>query len=115
PVGTKLAILLEEGESAAAITEDAAATAPTPKAEAPQAQPTPLPQQQAPEAPAAAPAAPAVASRDGGERIKASPLARRIAQQKGIDLAAVKGTGPNGRIIKADVEAFQPAAAQAAA
>ena len=114
-VGAKIAILLEEGESADAITEDAAATAPTPKAEAPQAQPAPQPQQQAPEAPAAAPAAPAVASRDGGERIKASPLARRIAQQKGIDLAAVKGTGPNGRIIKADVEAFQPAAAAPAA
>jgi pyruvate dehydrogenase E2 component (dihydrolipoamide acetyltransferase) len=46
-------------------------------------------------------AAPAPAS---GERVKASPLARRIAADKGVDLAGVKGSGPNGRIVKADVE-----------
>jgi pyruvate dehydrogenase E2 component (dihydrolipoamide acetyltransferase) len=43
----------------------------------------------------------------GGERIFASPLARRMAQQAGIDLAALKGSGPNGRIVKADIEAAQ--------
>lgn len=47
---------------------------------------------------------------DGG-RIKASPLARKIAADKGIDLKEVKGTGPNGRIVKADVESFKPGAA----
>lgn len=50
-----------------------------------------------------------------GERVKASPLARRIAEQKGVDLADLTGSGPNGRIIKADVEGAQPGAAAATA
>jgi pyruvate dehydrogenase E2 component (dihydrolipoamide acetyltransferase) len=63
-------------------------------------------------APAAAPATPAAAPAAGsGERIIASPLAKRIAADKGIDLALVKGTGPNGRIVKDDVENFTPGAA----
>jgi pyruvate dehydrogenase E2 component (dihydrolipoamide acetyltransferase) len=45
-----------------------------------------------------------VAPKSGGDRIKASPLAKRIASDKGVDLAAITGTGPNGRIVKADVE-----------
>ncbi len=49
-----------------------------------------------------------------GDRVIASPLAKRIAEQKGVDLNAVKGSGPNGRIVKADVEAAQPGAAPAA-
>ena len=57
--------------------------------------------------PAAAPAA-------SGDRVKASPLARRIAADKGVDLAAVAGSGPNGRIVKADVEGAKPGAAPAA-
>lgn len=64
-------------------------------------------------APAAAPApsalpAPVAAS---GERVIASPLAKRIAAEKGVDLTQVKGTGPNGRIVKEDVENFTPGAA----
>lgn len=47
-----------------------------------------------------------------GDRVFASPLARRIAGQKGLDLASVKGTGPHGRIIKADVESAVPGAAK---
>lgn len=58
-------------------------------------------------APAAAPA-PAPAPPASGGRTIASPLAKRIAEQQGIDLAAVTGSGPNGRIVKADVEGFQP-------
>ncbi|MGY6551883.1 MAG: 2-oxo acid dehydrogenase subunit E2 [Erythrobacter sp.] len=62
--------------------------------------------------PAAAPASPPSATSapapTSGERIIASPLAKRIAADKGIDLAEVSGTGPNGRIIKADVENFEP-------
>ncbi|WP_416831808.1 MAG: 2-oxo acid dehydrogenase subunit E2 [Erythrobacter sp.] len=54
-----------------------------------------------------APAAPAPAG--SGGRVIASPLAKRIAEQKGIDLSAVPGTGPNGRIVKADVENYDPA------
>ncbi len=64
-------------------------------------------------APAAAPAPAPVAT--SGERIIASPLAKRIAADKGIDLALVKGTGPNGRIVKEDVESFTPGAAASAA
>ncbi len=48
-----------------------------------------------------------------GGRIKASPLARKIAADRGIDLKEVKGTGPNGRIVKADVESFKPGTAPA--
>ncbi len=65
-------------------------------------------------APVAAPApAPiqAVAVAPSGARIVASPLAKRIAADKGIDLALVTGTGPNGRIVKEDVESFTPGAA----
>ena len=66
----------------------------------------------APAAPAAVPVATA-----HGERIFASPLAKRIAKQAGIDLAGIKGSGPNGRIVRADVEgksAHAPAQATAA-
>ncbi|WP_285709915.1 2-oxo acid dehydrogenase subunit E2 [Erythrobacter oryzae] len=73
---------------------------------------TPPPAAPAP-APVAAPAAAAPAA--SGERIIASPLAKRIAADKGIDLALVKGTGPNGRIVKEDVENFTPSAAAAPA
>src|SRR5690606_10748722 len=48
-------------------------------------------------------------------RIKASPVARKLAEERGIDLSQVKGTGPGGRIVKADVEGFQPGAAPAKA
>ena len=51
----------------------------------------------------------------GGERIKASPLARRIAAEQGIELAALSGSGPNGRIVRADVEGAQPRAGAAVA
>ncbi|TXH17235.1 MAG: pyruvate dehydrogenase complex dihydrolipoamide acetyltransferase, partial [Gammaproteobacteria bacterium] len=59
-------------------------------------------------------ASPAMAAKQG-DRVIASPLAKRIAEQKGVDLKAVKGSGPNGRIVKADVEAAQPGAAPVAA
>ena len=65
-------------------------------------------------APAPAPA-PTPAPAPSGDRIIASPLAKRIAEQKGIDLSAVTGSGPNGRIVKADVESFDPASAPAPA
>ncbi|MGK6322364.1 pyruvate dehydrogenase complex dihydrolipoamide acetyltransferase [Sphingomonas sp. DT-51] len=59
----------------------------------------------------ASPAAPAAAPRGTGERVKASPLARRIAADRGVDLASVSGTGPNGRIVRADVEGAKTGAA----
>ena len=61
-------------------------------------------------APSPTPAASPVAS---GDRIVASPLAKRIAEQKGLDLSTIKGSGPNGRIVKADVEDATPGAAPA--
>lgn len=67
-------------------------------------------------APAPSPApAPAAAPAASGDRIIASPLAKRIAEQKGIDLSTITGSGPNGRIVKADVEDAKPGAAPAAA
>lgn len=92
-VNTPIAVLLEEGEDASAISAPkaaSAAAAPAPVAAAPVAAPAAAP----------APAAPVVA----GARVFASPLARRIAAEKGLDLSAVKGSGPRGRIVKADVE-----------
>ncbi|HEY3230766.1 MAG TPA: dihydrolipoamide acetyltransferase family protein [Roseiflexaceae bacterium] len=53
--------------------------------------------------------------RPDGERVKASPVARRLAEERGIDLRLVRGTGPGGRIIKENVEDFKPSEAQAAA
>ena len=76
---------------------------------APAAAPTPAtaPAAQA-AAPAAAPAAKAAApSRTPGERIKSSPFARKLADEAGIDIALVAGTGPEGRVVAKDVEAFK--------
>ncbi|MEZ5769287.1 MAG: pyruvate dehydrogenase complex dihydrolipoamide acetyltransferase [Paracoccaceae bacterium] len=103
-VNAPIAVLLEEGETAGDI--DAAASAPAAASSAPAAE-------KPAEAPASAAAAPAPAAPKGadGTRIFASPLARRIAAEKGLDLAQVKGSGPHGRIVKADVETAKPAAA----
>ncbi len=113
-VGQPIAILAGEGEDASA------AASAAPKAEAPKAAPSaPKPPEapQPPKAPAApkAPEAPLAAK---GDRIKASPLAKRIAEGKGIDLSSIQGSGPGGRIVKADLEtapAGAPKAAPAAA
>lgn len=93
PVGAVLGVLLEDGEGAgapAAVPEPAAAPAAVPEA-----------------APATAPAVPvpvAVPVAATGGRVKASPLARKIAAAKGIDLSSIQGSGPGGRIVKEDVE-----------
>lgn len=57
--------------------------------------------------------APAATSITTDGRVKASPLARNVAKEKGVDLAQVQGTGPDGRIIRADIEGFKPSAAPA--
>ncbi|HPE26242.1 pyruvate dehydrogenase complex dihydrolipoamide acetyltransferase [Albidovulum sp.] len=111
-VNTPIAILVEDGESADAV--------PAPKAAAPAVAPA----TSAAPAPAPAAATPAPAASSGGARVIASPLARRLAKEKGLDIASLKGSGPHGRIVKADVEAAAaapraaapaPAAAPAAA
>ena len=90
---------------------DGAAPAPKPAAEPVQAaEPTPAPAA----APAAKPAAPAPVAASG-DRIFATPLARRIAADKGIDLTSITGSGPRGRIVKADVEGAKPGAASVGA
>ena len=114
PVGQVIATMAEEGEDASAAPapkaaekpapkaaetpapappepkagETAAASAPAPKAEANEAKPTPAP----------------ALNGGSGDRVKASPLARRLAEAKGIDLASLSGSGPNGRIVKADLD-----------
>ena len=96
PVNQLIALLLEEGEDASAA-EGYAASAPAPSA-APDADEAPA-QDAAPDA-----AAPTSATTASGERVFASPLAKRIAGQEGVDLGQVSGTGPHRRVIKADVE-----------
>jgi pyruvate dehydrogenase E2 component (dihydrolipoamide acetyltransferase) len=103
-VNAVIAILLEEGEKAAPATAAAPAVAPAA---------TPAPAK--PSAPApVAPPAPVAATPPSGSRIFASPLAKRIAAEKGLDLSGIKGSGPGGRIVKADVEQAKPGAAPAA-
>ncbi|MBA3326583.1 MAG: E3 binding domain-containing protein, partial [Rhodobacteraceae bacterium] len=111
-VNDVIAVLLEEGERAEDIGTGPEGGAPAPaKAEAPKpVGPTPPAEAKgngaAPPVDRAAPAAAPAAAE--GERIFASPLARRIAKDKGLELAALKGSGPHGRIVKADVEHVQP-------
>ena len=93
PLGSKLALLLEEGEEPPApgteISSESTSTAASEEA--------------APSSGAATPAVAAVPVADGA-RVKASPLARKIAADRGVNLARVQGTGPGGRIVKRDVE-----------
>ncbi len=99
PVNQPIALLLEEGEEKSGLDSyQVTGAAPAPSAPAAST---------ASPVPAAAPAAPAApAARTNGQtRIFASPLAKRLAQKAGIDLAAVAGSGPHGRIVKADIEA----------
>ncbi len=109
PVNDVIAVLLEDGEDKSAIdgflSNGGAPSAPKPaetKAETKTEASTPEePKQQAQTAQTAQPS---------GDRIFASPLAKRVATEKGVDLSAVKGSGPHGRIIKADVENAKPGA-----
>jgi len=98
-VNTPIALILEEGEDASTL--EGAATA-APAAPPPAAEPAPAPQAAPAPAPASAPA-PAPASTSGA-RVFASPLARRMAQQNGLDVGAIAGSGPKGRVVKSDIE-----------
>jgi pyruvate dehydrogenase E2 component (dihydrolipoamide acetyltransferase) len=129
-VNAVIAVLLEEGESASDVKAPAAAPSvsrPEPAATSPASQGR---KESAPAAPPNPPSrsggggpapkgagtegAAAVMERPSGARIMASPLAKRIAANKGIDLKALKGSGPHGRIIRRDVEGAKPGAAQPA-
>ena len=129
-VGAVIAILAEEGEDASSVSAPTKSETPQPAPKASEAKPDPTdPNKTGSEAkpversvtqaedhgrPADAGEAPKAAATggDSGERVKASPLARRIAADKGIDLGGLTGSGPNGRIVKADVEGAKPGAAQ---
>jgi pyruvate dehydrogenase E2 component (dihydrolipoamide acetyltransferase) len=101
-VNSVIALLLEEGEDASAL---AGAAPPPPAAPAPapaqEAAPAPAPAPQAAPAPAPAPQAMPV----NGQRVFASPLARRMAAKAGLELSAISGSGPHGRVVKRDIEA----------
>ncbi|PWJ86717.1 e3 binding domain-containing protein, partial [Mesorhizobium loti] len=110
-VNALIAVLAAEGEDAGAAAKSSGAAAPAkaeaPKVDAPKAE---APKAEAPKAEpaAAAPkaeAAPVANGHAAGERTFASPLARRIAREAGVDVSAVTGTGPHGRVVKADVDA----------
>ncbi|WP_431300136.1 pyruvate dehydrogenase complex dihydrolipoamide acetyltransferase [Tabrizicola sp. BL-A-41-H6] len=105
-VNTPIAVMVEEGESVSAAPAPAKTAAPV-AAMAVAAAPV--------VAAAPAPAATSAPVAAGGARVFASPLARRIAAEKGLDLTKVAGSGPHGRIVKADVEDAKPAAAPVAA
>ena len=112
-VNAVIAVLLQDGEDAGSIGSAAPApaeapkAAPAPSAEAPKAA-APAPgvanANTGSSAPAAAKPAAAAAKVDGG-KVFASPLARRLAKEAGIDVSAISGTGPKGRVVKSDVEA----------
>jgi pyruvate dehydrogenase E2 component (dihydrolipoamide acetyltransferase) len=97
-VNTPIAVMVEEGEAADAAPAPVAARAAAPVAVAVVSAPAPVVKTSVPT----------------GTRVFASPLARRIAAEKGLDLTQVQGSGPHGRIVKADVEAAKPGTAPAA-
>ena len=117
PVNAVIAVLGNEGEDYKALLDQegsaSSASAPIAETEAPKAESAPA----APAAPVAeaakpattAPAPVATPSAEADSRVKASPLAKKIAEEKGIDISQVPGSADGGRIVKKDVESFTPA------
>ncbi len=108
-INTVIALLLEDGEDASAL--DGFDVSASSKDNSPSPQPSPSPKQRGAEGEKEdVPVPPLLAGEvsaeltEGGNRIKASPLARRLAKEADLDLASITGTGPNGRIIKRDIE-----------
>jgi len=97
PVGRTIAVIGEQGEDVPEVSAEEVEVAPK------EAAPAPPLENGRPEAP------PVVQATAAGGRVKASPLARRIARERGIDLAALRGTGPEGRIVAEDVERAEAA------
>jgi len=125
-VGTAIAILAEDGEDAGSVEAPTKSETPEPTDPEFKDRPDPTDPNAKGDEGDAAPRTEASAEDHGrpddagaepasGDRVKASPLARRIAAEKGVDLSGVSGSGPNGRIVKADVEGATPGAAPAKA
>ncbi|CDN47772.1 pyruvate dehydrogenase complex dihydrolipoamide acetyltransferase [Neorhizobium galegae] len=106
-VNALIAILAADGEDVSAAASSGGGASPAPKAEAapaPKAEAAPAPKASEP-APAVATPAPAAApASSSGAKTFSSPLARRLAKEAGLDLSAVSGSGPHGRVVKADIE-----------
>ena len=126
-VNAVIAVLAEEGEDAskAAASAGKEAPAPAPSREEPKAEAAPAPakEEAKPAAPLKAALTPTIPDdvkagpvpTKGGEKVFASPLARRIAKAEGVDITAISGSGPHGRIVKRDVEAALESGAKAPA
>jgi len=109
-VGDVIAIIGEPGEDFSSLLTAAPASKP-----AAAASPGSVSSEVPASAPAAAPAAAQSTAVSDNGRVKSSPLARKIASEKGVDLAQVPGSGPGGRVVKSDVEGFVPASIAASA
>ncbi len=103
-VGAKIGLLLQKGEAPPA---DGATIPDSPKTVAAKADTIA-------EAPAAKPSAQAASAPASGARVKASPLAKKVAKEKGVELSALSGSGPGGRIVAKDVQGAQPGTKAAA-
>ncbi|HEY1356172.1 MAG TPA: dihydrolipoamide acetyltransferase family protein [Solirubrobacterales bacterium] len=124
-IGTPIAVVGDSGNGSSAraagpVTEEGSSSSRDDAAgdDPSSAPPAAVAEDSAPEAPAAqseAPAAPAPSGGGADGRPKASPLARRLAKERGVELGAIEGSGPGGRIVKADVEAAAASAAGAGA
>lgn len=110
PVDGVIAVVGKEGEDYKALLESAASEAPAPDAEEKNTEPD-APSESTPKKQASESPAPAAAPVTSDGRVIASPLARKMASEKGLDLTAIAGSGDNGRIVKSDVENYTPAAA----
>jgi pyruvate dehydrogenase E2 component (dihydrolipoamide acetyltransferase) len=117
PVNSVLAIIGQAGEDISTALANAAAGAPGATTSTPEPTPAPAPEVASAPAPVAAPvtaptpapvAAPVVAANNSSDRVFASPLAKKLASERGIDILAVAGTGENGRIVKRDVDHYVP-------
>jgi pyruvate dehydrogenase E2 component (dihydrolipoamide acetyltransferase) len=113
PVNSILAVIGEAGEDISAVLANAAAGAPgAAAAPAPVSEPTAAPVAASPAvpnpAPVSAPLAAPVVANNSSERVFASPLAKKLAAERGIAIEAVAGTGENGRIVKRDVDHYVP-------
>jgi len=116
-VGSPIAIVAEEGDDlsdAAKLAEEASSEKPKPASEEKAPEP-PKPEEPKAEQPKlSTPSTESKADLPQGDRIFASPIAKKIALERGIPLAKVKGSGPSGRILREDVEKYQPSAAAVA-